>query len=151
VRIIGTVLLAVVFTVTSCKLALASSVDSLFCDNRFTVTIDAAEYVSLEKASLNRDYFTGWIGLIIERAVLKRYPNVTLSKEWGIGYQIDNSGVTGIHALVPLSSATITLAFPHLKPGPHRLRLGLLDRIGELTEDNAYCFSTPGRFTLTSH
>jgi hypothetical protein len=150
VRIIGTVLLVVV-TVTPCKSALASSIDSLFCDNRFTVTIDAAEYVSLEKASLNRDYFTGWIELNIERGVLKRYPSITVSKEWGIGYQIDNSGVTGVHPLVSLSRVTIALAFPHLKPGPHRLRLGLLDRIGELTEDNAYCFSTPGRFTLISH
>jgi hypothetical protein len=137
-------------TTIPCKAAEEPSVDRLACDNHVVVTIDAAEYVYLAKVVLTHDYFTAWIGLTIERGALKRHPNLTINDEWGIGYQLDQSEVTGIHPLVRASSATIALVFPHLKAGPHRLRLGLLNRIGELTQDNAYCFTAPGRFTLTS-
>lgn len=46
------------------------------------------------------------------------------------------------------SDLTMILSFSHLKSGPHRLRVGLISPDGYLGQDNAYCFSSPGKFTL---
>ncbi len=139
---------AVILTSAACRSA-AGSVDRLSC--KFGVVfIDAAEYVHLRKAVLSHDYFTAWVELDIERGVSRRYPHLTLKDEWGMAYQLDDSSVTGIHPLVRTRSIMTALTFPHLKAGGHVLRLGLLDRTGQLTDDNAYCFSSPGKFVLTT-
>lgn len=124
------------------------SVLTLACNGQVHVDIDAAQYVYLRKATLRGDYFTGWIELGIERGVVRRHPLASLKNGWGLAYQLDASDLTTVHPLVASNDLTIVLAFPHLKAGAHRFRLGLLDPAGKLTQAEAYCFSTPSRFVL---
>jgi hypothetical protein len=124
------------------------SVLTLLCNGQGHVYIDAAQYVYLRKATLRGDYFTGWIELGIERGFVRRHPLASLKNRWGLAYQLDTSDLTTVHPLVASNDMIIALAFPRLKAGAHRLRLGLLDPKGNLTQEDAYCFSTPSRFVL---
>jgi hypothetical protein len=121
----------------------SQSVLSLYCNNIATAYGDAGEAVVLQKATLRNDYFAGWFELAVGRDVLRRIPNLTLEHDWGMAYQLDGAGIAAVHPMVKTSSLTLVLAFPHLPAGAHHLRVGLLDREGNLAEGQSYCFSTP--------
>jgi hypothetical protein len=127
-----------------------ASVDRLYCNNRFTAYIDASPAIIITKATLKSDYFRIWAEAMVSRDVLKRIPSMTLDPpNWAVGYQLDGSIVTGIQPLVHATHVTMILSFPHLANGNHRLRLGFINTLGQLDNDQSYCFSTPGSFTFT--
>jgi hypothetical protein len=111
--------------------------------------VDAGEFAYVNKAILRGDHFMAWVELVVARDTLRRDPKITLDKDWGVGYQLDGSTIAGLHPLVRSSDLTMILSFSHLKSGPHHLRVGLISPDGQLRDDNAYCFSSPGKFTLT--
>jgi hypothetical protein len=146
-RISGAILAATLIAAAP-NTSSTGSVLTLACNGQVHVHIDVAQYVYLRKATLRGDYFTGWIELGIERGFVRRHPLASLKDRWGLAYQIDASDLTTVHPLVASNHMMIALAFPHLKTGAHRLRLGLLDPTGNLTQEDTYCFSTPSRFVL---
>jgi hypothetical protein len=131
----------------------AASVYHLACNGITTGSTDANEYASLERATLNGNRFSGLVsfGLVPQRSFVAWTPKELQDarRDLVLGFQMDDSVTTGIHTSIANYSVSIDLEFPHLKHGRHRLRVGLMDRRGDLFFDNAYCFSTPGYFVLT--
>ena len=129
----------------------AASIDRLYC-NLIHEYVDANAFAALERATLNRDRFSAlvWLGLDPQRSFVPWTPKDLQDARRGLvlGFQLDDGVATGIHSTIAQWGIPITLTFSHLKPGRHHLRIGLMDE-GDLTEDEAYCFSTPGYFTLT--
>lgn len=131
----------------------AASVGRLFCNGLATEYTDANAFTVLERATLNGDRFRGivWVGLDPQRSfvpwTLKDLQDAR--RDLVLGFQLDDGVATGIHSAITKYGVAITLAFSHLKPGKHRLRIGLVNGAGDLTNDNAYCFSVPSYFTLT--
>jgi hypothetical protein len=146
-RISGAILAATLIAAAP-NTSSTGSVLTLACNGQVHVHIDAAQYVYLRKATLRGGYFTGWIELGIEHGFVRRHPLASLKDGWGLAYQLDASDLATVHPLVASNDMTIVLAFPHLKAGAHRFRLGLLDPTGNLIQEEAYCFSTPSRFVL---
>jgi hypothetical protein len=131
----------------------AASVDRIVCNGLMHAYIDANEFAGLERARLNRDQFSGliWLGLDPNRSFVPWTPKdlQDARRSLVLGFQLDDGIITGIHSTIAQWGVAITLTFSHLKRGRHRLRIGVMGHGGDLTLDQAYCFSTPGYFTLT--
>ena len=127
----------------------ASNIDTIACNAIIKVPMDAGELAILKRAVLRNDAFTGWVELQINHDGLAREPKLRLKDVGLMGFQLDDRPVTGIHPFVSTTTLMLTLSFSHLKSGAHRLRLGMLSTPGEFGTYQDYCFSTPGRFTLT--
>lgn len=113
--------------------------------------VGAGVFVYISKATLKGDYFRAWVEAVVSRDALRRIPSITLDPpNWPVGYQLDGSVVTGIQPLVRATHLVMVLSFPHLTSGSHHLRLGFINTLGQLDNDQSYCFSSPGSFTLTA-
>jgi hypothetical protein len=126
----------------------AASINHIYCGGSIHWATDTPEYVSPRKAVLNGDHFRLWVARSVPRNTKETETMVTFDENWGVGYELDGSTVTGV---VPVSAPELTMivSFSHLRKGSHHLRIGLLTPEGRLVDDNTFCFSSPGRFSLT--
>lgn len=118
-------LLVLAITLLGARHGVNGSIDQLYCRVE-RVMIDAFEDIYAQKAVLSGSTFTVWLEFRLTGDALKRDPGMTLKDGWGVAYQLDDASVAAIHPLVPLSHASLALTLPDLKPGSHRLRVGLL-------------------------
>jgi hypothetical protein len=126
----------------------AARISHLSCDHLLTNFVDAAESAVVWKATLNGNYFTVWVDLALSDDVLKQDPKATLEGA-GMGYQMDDSPIVGMHLFVRATNVPVSFSFPHLRSGAHRLRVGLFDG-NSLDQVTTWCFITPGHATWTS-
>jgi hypothetical protein len=125
----------------------ASSIGLPYCNGVTSVT-EEPEYISPRKLALNGDHLRLWVERSVPLNTKETETMVHFDVNWGVGYQLDGSTITGITPIAARDQ-TVLISFSHLRKGPHRLRVGLMSPEGELVDDNALCFSTPGRFTAT--
>lgn len=127
----------------------AASIDRLYCNGLIHSVTETPESVWPKMAILNGDHFRLWVERSVPRNTPETKTMVTFDENWGVGYQLDGTAVVGI---VPIGAPEliVMLSFSNLRNGPHRLRIGLMAPDGKLVDDNTFCFSNPGRFTLTS-
>lgn len=130
----------------------AASIARIYCSG-LTMYVDANAFAYLQRATLNRDRFSGFVWFGLDPTPMLPWTRETLQdarRNLVLGFQLDDGVITGIHPPITSYSTTITLKFSHLKAGKHRLRIGFMGAGNTLDLDNAYCFSSPGYFTLKS-
>jgi hypothetical protein len=117
----------------------------LYCGGLTHVVIDSGQFVRLQKAALTGQQFTGWITYGITKDAMRRTPGSTLENSWGLGFRLDDSVTTELHPMLAVTHLEISLSFRNLKPGMHRLELGVVEPNGQLMQVNRYCFSVPAK------
>jgi hypothetical protein len=126
----------------------AASAGLPYCNGLRTIVTETPEYVSPRKLVLNGDHLRLWVERSVPRNTKATETMVIFDENWGVGYELDKSAVTGI---IPISAPELTMivSFSHLSKGPHHLRVGLMSPDGQLEYGNALCFFSPGHFSLT--
>jgi hypothetical protein len=126
----------------------SQSVYSLLCTGVITDTIGVKEYTKIRRMALQDDSLSMEIEYGIRAHSLVQGPALNLLATDGVGYALDGKPVVTIRPLTNSTHMIVLISLSGLRRGKHRIAIGLGDRSGELEEDNAYCFSTPGRFDL---
>ena len=125
----------------------APSIERMYC-NGLQATRDP-EFILVKKAVLNGDHFRLWVWRNVpHNTKLTTSSVVTFDENWGVGYQLDGETPTGI---VPISVRQLTMivSFSSLRKGSHRLQIGHMAPDGRLFVENTFCFTSPGRLSLT--
>lgn len=149
-RITAGCLLSCLLLVVPLRLNAEASVgrQDLSCSGTEAQYIDAGDVAILKRAELHGNRFTAWIRYGVAEDALKRHSESNLSNAWALGYRLDDAPVMSVKLFAGSAEMTVALGFTHLKPMRHRIVIGLINYSGELTQENAYCFSSPGDFTF---
>jgi hypothetical protein len=89
--IVGVMLLTLIPIASS-----AATIDRLYCNGVVRVTTETPEYVWPRKAVLNGDHLRLWVERDVPRNTEETKKMVTFDENYGVGYQLDESGVAGV-------------------------------------------------------
>jgi hypothetical protein len=126
-----------------------TSVYRLLCTGALSVTADTAEYIRIRTMSLDKDKLLVQLQYGLRAYPKGTHPIIKPFETSGIGYELDGKPIVTINPVNHGVPTDIILSFSGMGQGKHRIRIGLAGESGDLLQDNAYCFSTPGYFFLT--